>query len=183
MIRFLIGQALLILAVLLGITLIGGRVTTWLHPAVMAFIFVLVVPVFAALSAYSFQDCQQAFADALRPSAASPSNAASVKIWKLLEFCVYCGGVLGFLTGLIITFTFFSSDLQGLGLKFAATLVAPFYSVILAMACRVLAAKVKRSLSGRLSPVNLTSSKIGGPAGPPILEHEAATSWRQQHRA
>ena len=44
MTRFLVGQALLILAVILGITLIGGRMVTWLHPATMALVFVEAVP-------------------------------------------------------------------------------------------------------------------------------------------
>jgi hypothetical protein len=142
MIRFLVGQVLLILALILGITMIGGRMTTWLHPGVMAFIFVVVVPAFATLSAYSFKDFRQAMEDAFNPRAASPTNATSLKLWKLLESCVGFGGFAGFLTGLIITFTFFNSDLQVLGLKLAATLVAPFYCVVLAMACRVLRAKV-----------------------------------------
>jgi len=149
MARFLVGQIALVLAVMLAIAMIGGRATTWLHPATMAAVFVVVVPLVATLSAHSFEEIKQAFHDAFNPSATSPSNAASEKVWRHLEAFIYFGGVIAFMAGLIVTFSFLGSDLGSLGIKFAATLVAPFYSVLLAMSCRVLRARVP---DYRLSP-------------------------------
>ena len=149
MARFLVGQIALVLAVVLAIAMIGGRATTWLHPATMAVVFVLVVPLVAALSAHPWEAFRRAFRDAFDPSASSPSNAASEKVWRHLESFIYFGGVIAFFAGLIVTFSFLGSDLGSLGIKFAATLVAPFYSVLLAMSCRVLRARVP---DYRLSP-------------------------------
>ena len=143
MTRFLVGQALLLLAVLLGITLIGGRLVTWLHPAVMAALFVVVVPLLATLSAFPSRDLCQALADALSPEATTPSRPTSLRVWRLLEYSVVAGGLLAFCTGLIITFTFLDTANAFLGFKLAATLVAPFYSVLLALACRVLHTRVE----------------------------------------
>ncbi len=143
MTRFLVGQALLLLAVLLGITLIGGRLVTWLHPAVMAALFVVAVPLLATLSAFPFRAVRQALADALHPEGDTPTKATSLRIWHLLEYSVVAGGLLAFCTGLIITFTFLDTANPFLGFKLAATLVAPFYSVLLTMACRVLRTKVE----------------------------------------
>ena len=145
MTRFLVGQALLILAVILGITLIGGRMVTWLHPATMALVFVLVVPLLAVLSAHSLPELRQAFADALQSPAPSRSRGTSLQVWRLLEACLYFGGGIAFLTGLIITSTFRNSDRPLLGPKLAASLVAPFYSLLLAMTCRILRARVERA--------------------------------------
>ncbi|MCC6512383.1 MAG: hypothetical protein IT187_00120, partial [Geothrix sp.] len=133
----------------LAVAMIGGRATTWLHPATMAVVFVLVVPLVAALSAHPWEAFRRAFRDAFDPSASSPSNAASEKVWRHLESFIYFGGVIAFFAGLIVTFSFLGSDLRSLGIKFAATLVAPFYSVLLAMSCRVLRARVP---DYRLSP-------------------------------
>lgn len=143
MARFLVGQIILVLAVMFAIAMIGGRATTWLHPATMAAVFVVVVPLVAAFSTHSSEAFRQAFRDSFNPSAASPSNAASVKVWSHLESFIHFGGVIAFFAGLIVTFSFLGSDLRSLGFKFAATLVAPFYSVILAMSCRVLRARVE----------------------------------------
>ena len=143
MFRFLIGQVLLLLALILGIVMIGGWLITWLHPAPMAVIFVVILPLLAVLCAHPFGELRQAFRDAFQPSAHSRSNATSLKVWRLLETCVYFGGVLAFFTGLMITLTFLGSNsLEVLGVKLAATCVAPFYSVLLAMTCRLLGARV-----------------------------------------
>lgn len=145
MTRFLVGQALLILAVILGITLIGGRMVTWLHPAAMALVFVLAVPLLAVLSAHSHQELRQAFADALQSPAPSRSRATSLQVWRLLESFLYFGGAIALLTGLIITFSFLNANLPLLGMKLAATLVAPFYGLMLALTCRILRARVERA--------------------------------------
>ena len=123
MARFLVGQIALVLAVMLAVAMIGGRATTWLHPATMAVVFVLVVPLVAAH-----------LIDHTRAAFAGDADAASAD---------------GDFAGLIVTFSFLGSDLRSLGIKFAATLVAPFYSVLLAMSCRVLRARVP---DYRLSP-------------------------------
>lgn len=145
MTRFLVGQALLLLTVLLGITLIGGRLVTWLHPAVMAALFVVAVPLLATLSAFPLRDLRQALADALGSDGDTPSKSTSLRVWRLLEYGVVSGGVLAFCTGLIITFTFLDAANPFLGFKLAATLVAPFYSVLLALACRVLRTRVEQA--------------------------------------
>lgn len=144
MTRFLVGQVLLILAVLLGIALIGGRLVTWLHPALMAVLFVVTVPLLATLSAFTTRDIRQALADALHPAADSPSKTTSLQVWHLLEYGVVSGSILAFFAGLIVIFSYMDSGHLALGFKFAAALVAPFYGVLLAMACRVLRAMVNR---------------------------------------
>ncbi len=145
MARFLISQVILVLVVILTIAMIGGRASMWLHPISMAFGFVIAVPVIAVLSTHRFGTLQQALKDALNPSANSSSNPTSIKVWKLLESCIYFGGSGAFLAGLIVSFSFLGSDLHGLGFKFSATLVAPFYCVFLAMGCRLLRSRIECS--------------------------------------
>lgn len=145
MARFLGGQTVLVLVVILTIAMIGGRATMWLHPISMAFGFVVVVPVIAVLSTHSFATLQQALKDAQNPSANASSNPTSIRVWKLMESCIYFGGSGAFLAGLIVSFSFLGSDLHALGFKFSATLVSPFYCVFLAMGCRLLRSRIESS--------------------------------------
>ena len=142
MTRFLIGQVLILLLVILAIAMIGGRAVTWLHPAPWAFVLVLVVPFVAVLSVHTLEAFREAFRDALHPSV-SRSNVTSTKVWKLAESCLYFGATIAAFMGLMITFSLLSSDFQNLGAKFAACLVPPFFSVVLGLSCRVLRARIE----------------------------------------
>ena len=147
MARFLAGLAMLLLTVAAAIRMIGGRAVLWLHPAVMAFLFVAVVPWCAALAVWPRKEIAQAFRAAFEPAGESRALAAS-KVLTLLEHLFYASGALALFSGLIITFSQLDSDLPRLGAKLAASLVTPFYALLLALAARILRVRVEQVQGG-----------------------------------
>ncbi len=143
MIRFLTGQILIFILLILAVTMIGGRAVTWLHPAPWVCLVVVVVPFVAVLTARPWEALRQAIRDALHPAAASTSLTESAKIWKLTESCLYFGGGCACLMGLMVTFTFLGPDPQILGPKLAASLEPLFVSLVLGQSCRILRARVE----------------------------------------
>lgn len=140
--RFLTGQLLILLLVILAIAMIGGRAITWLHPAPWAFLLVPVLASVAVLSVHSWGVLRQAIHDGLSPSR-RPSLGTSTKVWRLAESCLYYGAASAGLMGLMVTCQVQGPDVQHLGAKLAACLAPPFYGVVLGLSCRILRARVE----------------------------------------
>jgi hypothetical protein len=144
MFRFKAGLTLILLTLIGAIRMIGGRAELWLHPAVMALAFVVLIPLFAARAVWSRRELGEAYDAAFRPCPA-PAAAAAIRVWRFLEAACYLAGILALLSGLIVTFSLLSANLANLGAKLAACLVAPFYALVLALAARILAARVEQT--------------------------------------
>jgi len=143
MTRFLGGQMLICLLLTLAVVMIGGRAVTWLHPAPWVCLVVGVVPLVAVLTAYPRSALWQALRAALHPLATPTAQVESVKVWRLAESCFYFGGGVGSLMGLMVTFSYLSSDVQLLGPKLAASLEPLFLSLVLGQSCRILRSRVE----------------------------------------
>jgi flagellar motor component MotA len=143
MTRFILGIVFTIAALMIGAFMFGGSLVTWLHPVVGAFFLVVVSPWFAAMAVWSRKDVAQAFRDAFRPVGGSAPVPASSAVWKTFEYLFYVASVIGLFTGLVITFNHLSYDPANLGGKLGASLIAPFYGILLAMVARLLRIKVE----------------------------------------
>ena len=140
--RYILGQGVFILLVILAIAMIGGQAATWLHPMPWALVLVLAAPLAATLAVHPWAALRQALRDAGCPSAA-PSRATSTALWRSFESFIHAGALLGFLMGCMVTFSQLSPDLPRLGIRLAACLVPPFLGVALGLCCRVLRARIE----------------------------------------
>jgi flagellar motor component MotA len=143
MTRFILGIVFAIVALMTGATMFGGSLVTWLHPAVGAFFLVVVAPWFAAMAVWSRKDVAQAFRDAFRPAGGPTPAPASTGVWRTFEYLFYSASVISLFTGLVITFNHLSYDPANLGPKLGASLISPFYGVMLAMVARLLRIRVE----------------------------------------
>ena len=144
MTRFILGITFAILALMGGARLFGGSLVTWLHPAVGAFLLVGAMPWCAAMAVWSQKDVAQAFRDAFRPAGGPSPVPASVGVWRTFEYLFYAASLLSLMTGLVITFSHLSYEAANLGPKLGASLISPFYGVLLAVVARLLRMRVER---------------------------------------
>ena len=139
--QYTIGVLMLLVVVVLAIRLAGGQPTTWLHPMTFWMCFTIGVPVVALHSVWSRGELRLALTHATQVGASLPGAPASVSIWRAAEGIAYVSGVLGCVTGLMITFTFM--DKGGLGFKIAASLTPVFFGLISAIFFRLLRLRVE----------------------------------------
>jgi flagellar motor component MotA len=144
MTRFILGTVFSIVALIIGATLFGGSLVTWLHPVVGVFFLVVVAPWFATLAVWSRKDVALAFRDAFRPMGGLAPVPASSGVWKTFEYLFYSASVISLFTGLVITFSHLSYDPANLGPKLGASLISLFYGVMMAMVARLLRTRVER---------------------------------------
>ena len=143
MTRFILGIVFAIVALMTGAAMFGGSLVTWLHPMVGAFFLVVVTPWFAAMAVWSRKDVAQAFRDAFQPTGGPAPVPASSGVWRTFEYLFYIASVISLFTGLVITFSHLSYDPANLGRKLGASLISPFYGVMLAMVARLLCIRVE----------------------------------------
>ena len=144
MIRFILGILFAIAALMVGARLFGGSLVTWLHPAVGAFFLVVAMPWFATLAVWSRGEVARAFRDAVRPVGGSAPVPESLGVWRTFEYLFYAASLLSLMTGLVITFSHLSYEAANLGPKLGASLISPFYGVLLAVVARLLRMRVER---------------------------------------
>jgi hypothetical protein len=143
MVRYLAGFGLALVALMTGIALFGGRPATWLHPIVGAFFFVGLMPGFVALAIWPQKVLTQAFRDAFQPAAEPGTLDTSRRVWQAFEHFFHVASLIALFSGLIITFNHLSYDPANLGPKLGASLVSPFYGILLALAARALRTRVE----------------------------------------
>jgi len=107
------------------------------------FFLVAALPWSAAMAVWSRKDVAQAFRDAFRPSGGPEPVAASPAVWRTFEYLFCAASVISLFTGLVITFNHLSYDAAILGPKLGASLISPFYGVLLAMVARLLRVRVE----------------------------------------
>lgn len=140
MIRF-VSWTLAILAILVFCILLeGGSIGAYLMltPGIISFL----MPLFAALAVWPAREWGQAWKDAF-DKGDSPTAARSSAIWEFEEKASYATGIIAFIAGIIILLTHLSSPAQ-LGRALAAGLNGPLYALLIALACRILRARVDR---------------------------------------
>ncbi|MCE1204775.1 MAG: hypothetical protein LWW79_09245 [Holophagaceae bacterium] len=142
MTRFLVGQILIVILVVLNIVMIGGRLIHWLHPAPWVFMAVPLLALLAVLSVYRWPVLRQALRDAMSP-AEGASNTTSIKVWRLAESGLYFAAAIACLMGLMVTCSVQGPDLRYLGFKLTACMAPLFFGVILGLSCRILRARVE----------------------------------------
>lgn len=143
MARFVLGIAFALAALVSGATLFGGSLVTWLHPALGGFLLVAALPGFAAMAVWSRGEVAQAFRDAFRPAGGPGPVPASPAVWRTFEYLFGAASVISLFTGLVITFNHLSYDPAILGPKLGASLISPFYGVLLAVVARLLRVRVE----------------------------------------
>ena len=139
--QVILGVVMLSVVVLLAILMAGGRPTTWLHPFTFWMCFTVGVPVIALHTVWSRRELRRALAHATQTGNDLSGAPESISVWKAAEGIAYVSGILGCVTGLMITFTFM--DKGGLGFKIAASLTPVFFGLISAICFRLLRLRVE----------------------------------------
>jgi hypothetical protein len=138
--RFLIGTLGLFAVLLLAFYIEGGNPLDFLLPTPLA--IDLLVPACAALAVWGFKDWGRAWKDAFARTA-SPSAATSAKLWAFYETTCYISGIVGFILGLNVIFSFQGGVEPGKIFRpLAVACVAPILAIFLAMVARILKARV-----------------------------------------
>lgn len=145
--RFIIGTLLLFATLLLAFFMEGGNPLDFFLPSPL--IITLCVPCFAVLAVWSLADWGKAWRDAFS-KAASGSAPRSAKLWDFYEKACYIAGAVGLVLGLNIIFM--DQSLHGDRERFLRSLsidsIAPILAIFLAIAARILKARVEESGRG-----------------------------------
>jgi hypothetical protein len=144
--RFIIWTLGLFAVLLLAFYIEGGNPLDFLLPTPLA--IDLLVPFCAVLAVWGFKDWGRAWKDAFAPesSAPSPSVATSAKLWGFYERTCYIAGIVGFILGLNVIFSFQGGVEPGKIFRpIAVACVAPILAIFLAMVARILKARVERT--------------------------------------
>jgi len=139
--QYILGVLMLSVVVAMAILLAGGRPTTWLHPFTFWMCFTVGVPVIALHTVWSRRELRRALVHATQTGNDLSGAPESISVWKAAEGIAYVSGILGCVTGLMITFTFM--DKGGLGFKIAASLTPVFFGLISALCFRLLRLRVE----------------------------------------
>jgi hypothetical protein len=144
--QFILGSLLLVAAVIVAIRLAGGTFSMWLHPMFFWACFAVAVPFIALHTVWSRLELQRACAHAGRVRKDLPGALESVLVWRAAEGIAYVSGVLGLVTGLMITLQFL--DRGGVGFKIAASLSPVFFGLVSAILFRILRLRVEHLQGG-----------------------------------
>jgi flagellar motor component MotA len=141
MARFIISLVLLVVSIVFPILLEGGALLAYL--GISALIISLLVPFFAMLAVWRLSEIGGAWRDAFSRRAEA-ATARSLRVWEFAEKICYATAVIGTLAGAVIILSRVPAPVEDLGRAFAAASLAGLYSVLLAVVCRILKARVQQ---------------------------------------
>jgi hypothetical protein len=146
--RFILGTLALFVTLVFAFFIEGGNLLDFLLPSPL--MIVVCVPLCAVLAVWSLKDWGRAWKDAFAAgrradAAPSASAAASTKLWGFYEKACYIAGVVGFILGLNIIFTFVPDTQAKLFRSFAIDCIAPILAILFAMVARILRARAERN--------------------------------------
>lgn len=141
MIRFIVSVILMLASMAGAVMLERGSLLGYI--GFTAFIVELLVPLFAMLAVWRFAEIGRAFADAFTIKPDPVSRARSARIWEFTEKVCYAAGVIGLILGAVLVLSRVSGSIDELGRAFGVSLLAPLYSIILGIVCRILKARVE----------------------------------------
>ncbi len=141
MARFIVSLVLLVVSIVGPILLEGGTILAYI--AISAFLIQVLVPFFAMLAVWRFSELGGAWRDAFSRRSEAAAVARSVRIWEFTEKICYATGVIGFLVGAVLILSSVRPSMADVGRAFGVSLLAPLYSVLFAVLCRILRARVQ----------------------------------------
>jgi hypothetical protein len=144
--RFIIWTLGLFAVLLLAFYMEGGNPLDFLLPSPL--IIIVCVPICAVLAVWSFKDWGRAWKDSFGPDSGAPtaSAATSAKLWGFYERTCYIAGIVGFILGLNVIFSFQGGVEPGKIFRpLAVACVAPILAIFLAMVARILKARIERN--------------------------------------
>jgi flagellar motor component MotA len=141
MVRFIVSLVLLVASIAGPVVLEGGGLLSYL--GISAFMINVLVPFFAMLAVWRLSEIGRAWKDAFRRADAA-AVARSTRIWEFAEKVCYATGVIGFLAGVVIVLSNTAASPADLRKAFAVSPLSPIYSVLFAVLCRILRARVQQ---------------------------------------
>ena len=141
MIRFFVGLALALSALLGAYLLEGGTPLTLL--GLSALLITFFMPFFGVLAVWKFSEWTRAWSHAFRPAQEAAAVKVSLDIWKFSEFACYLSGLVAFLVGLVLILGNLNVPQEQIARAFGAGLIAPLYGLLFGFVCRILRARVE----------------------------------------
>ena len=142
MVRFIIALVLLLASIALAIIMEGGALLA--YAAITAFLLEALVPFFATLAAWRLSEIGAAWRDAFSRPVDAASAARSMRVWAFAERICYATGVLGFLAGGVLILGRAGQPGPELARALGVNLLAPLYSVLFGVFCRIQTARVQQ---------------------------------------
>jgi hypothetical protein len=150
--RFIIATLAFIGTLVFAFVIEGGNPLDFLLPTPL--IIVLGVPFFAVLAVWSLKEWGHAWKDALAKNGSSGTASAAVssaavpsaRLWDFYEKACYIAGVVAFILGLNVIFSFQGGVEPGKMFRsLAVDCVAPILAITLALVARILKARVEKN--------------------------------------
>mgnify|MGYP003395081021 CR=1 FL=1 len=140
--RFIICTLALFGTLIFAFTIEGGNPIDFLLPTPLC--IVVCVPLFAVLAVWSLKDWGRAWKAAFVGGGAD--GATSVRLWDFYEKACYIAGVVSFILGLNVIFSFHGGvERSDIFKPLAVDCVAPILSILFAMVARILKARVEKN--------------------------------------